>query len=83
MRRKLFKQRKKTSAGKLVTGVLVGGVVGATVGWLTSPGSGEEMRRRLTGEIKSAREKIKTSKENMESHARELAEEVSSTSVGF
>jgi gas vesicle protein len=83
MRRKLFKHHKKSSAGKLVTGILLGGVVGATVGWLTSPGSGEEIRRRLTGDITSAREKIKTSEGNVESQARELAEDVSSTSVGF
>jgi gas vesicle protein len=83
MKRKLFKHHKKSSAGKLVTGILVGGVVGATVGWLTAPGSGEEFRRRLTGEIKSVRERIKTSEGNVESQARELVEDVSSTSVGF
>lgn len=83
MRRKLLKHHKKSSAGKLVTGILVGGVVGATVGWLTTPGAGEEFRRRLTGEIKSAQDRIKSSQGNVESQARELVEDVSSTSVGF
>jgi len=83
MRRKLFKNDKKMSTGKLVTGILVGGVLGATVGWLTAPASGEELRSRLRGNRMSAREKIKTSEGNVESRARELTEEVSNTSVGF
>lgn len=83
MRRKLYKNHKKSSTGKLVTGILVGGVVGATVGWLTAPASGEELRRRLRGDRMSAREKIKTSEGNVESRARELTEEMRNTSVGF
>ena len=83
MRMKFLKNDKKTSAGKLVTGILLGGVVGATVGWLTAPASGEETRRRLRGDIKSATEKIKTSGGNVESQARELAEEVSNPAFGL
>jgi gas vesicle protein len=83
MRRKLFKNHKKMSTGKLVTGILVGGVVGATVGWLTAPASGEELHHRLRGDRMSAREKIKTSEGNVESQARELVEEMSSPSVRF
>lgn len=83
MRRTLLKTDKKTSAGKVVTGILLGGVVGATVGWLTAPASGEETRRRIMGDIKSAREKIKTSEGNVESQARELAEEVSNPAFGL
>lgn len=83
MRRKLLKNYKKMRAGKLVTGILVGGVVGATVGWLTAPGSGEELRHRLRGEGMTTREKIRTSKGSIEDRARELTEEMSNTSVGF
>lgn len=83
MRRKLFKNHKKMSTGKLVTGILVRGVVGATVGWLTAPASGEELRHSLRSDRISAREKIKTSEGNVESQARELVEEMSSTSAGF
>jgi gas vesicle protein len=79
MRRKSQKNFKRAGAGKLITGVLVGGVVGATVGWLTSPASGEEIRRRLRGDVMSAREKAKTAEGNVESQARELAQEVSNT----
>ena len=82
MRKKLFKNHKKMSTGKLVKGLLVGGVVGATVGWLTAP-AGEEPRHRLRGDGMSAREKIKTSEGNIEGRARELTEEMSNTSVGF
>jgi gas vesicle protein len=76
MRRKLLENHKKSSAGKLVTGILLGGVVGATVGWLTAPASGEETRRRLMSDRMSAREKIKTSEGNIESQARELTEAI-------
>ena len=69
----------KRKAGKVVTGLLVGSVVGATVGWLTAPGSGEQMRRRLSGNTMSALEKVKTAEGNIESQARDLAHEVSST----
>ena len=82
MRRKLFKNHKKKSTGKLVTGILVGGVLGATVGWLTAPDSVEELRRRLRGDRTNLYEKIKTSEGNVESRARELTEEMSTTSVG-
>ena len=83
MRSKLFKTEKKTSTGKVITGILLGGVVGATVGWLTAPASGEETRRRLTGDIKSAREKIKTAEPNVESQARDLAEQVNNPALGL
>jgi len=77
MKNRINKRYKRSSAGKMVTGMLIGGVVGATVGWLTAPASGSETRRRLTGELKSHREKIKTSVGNVESRSRELLEEVS------
>lgn len=76
MRNKSRKLDKKAGAGKLVKGLLLGGVVGATVGWLTAPASGEETRRRLAGEMKSAGEKIEAVADNVEGQARELTEEV-------
>lgn len=69
MRRKYFKKYRKRSAGKLVTGVLLGGAVAAAVAWLTSPAAGEGSRHRL-------RDKIKTSEGNVESRAQELAADV-------
>lgn len=77
MRNRNKKRFRKNNARKMVTGMLLGGVVGATVGWLTAPASGTETRRRLTGELKSHREKIKTSVGNVESRSRDLLEEVS------
>jgi len=85
MRRKSRKISKHRT-GKLITGILVGGVVGATVGWLTAPTAGTEMRRRLTGEAMDARgahERAKTATGNVESRARELAEEVRSQGTGL
>jgi len=76
MRRKAHKHHKRSSAGKVITGMLVGSVVGATVGWLTAPASGEETRRRIKGDLMSARDKAKRGMENVESKVRDLAAEV-------
>jgi len=75
------KSHKKASVGKVVTGILVGGAVGATVGWLTAPASGEEIRRRFHGNTMSARERAETAARNIESRARDLAETVSNDNV--
>jgi gas vesicle protein len=77
MRRKSHKNLKKAGAGKIVTGLLVGSVLGATVGWLTAPASGEDLRHRLRVGSVSARERMKTAEGNVESQARELAAQVS------
>ena len=80
MKRIIHKNDKTAGVGKLVTGILVGGVVGATVGWLTAPASGAETLRQLRGkamDARGARERAKTAAGNIESQARELAEEVS------
>ena len=83
MRSKLLEKTKKTRVGKVVTGIVLGGMIGAALGWLTAPASGEETRRRLMGDIKNAREKIEASEENIESQAREIAEEVSNPAIGL
>ena len=77
MRRKSHKNHEKAGNGKVVTGLLLGSVVGATVGWLTAPTSGRETLRRLTGGRMRARERVKTADGNIESQARELAAQVS------
>jgi len=76
MRKKIHKMNSKAGNGKLVTGILVGGLVGATVGWLTAPVAGAEIRRRFRLEERSARDKAKTAAGNVESRVRELAEKV-------
>lgn len=75
MRRKAHANRRKGNAGKVITGMLLGSVVGATVGWLSAPMSGEEMRHRLRREVVGAREKAKSAVGNVESTARELIAE--------
>ena len=47
------KRRKENKAnlGKLVTGVLAGGVIGAALGWLTAPAAGAETRRQLQSRV--------------------------------
>lgn len=65
---------KKQSVGKVFTGMLIGSIVGAAVAWLSAPAFGAELR--LSANRRSLQEKIKTSDGNVESRARELAEEV-------
>lgn len=73
MRRKLYNRHKKTSAGKLVTGLLLGGVVGATVALLRAPSAGEETQR-LQDNVMNARERIKAAEDNVERRVRHLTE---------
>ncbi|HLO17197.1 MAG TPA: YtxH domain-containing protein [Anaerolineales bacterium] len=69
----------KRGVSKVVTGLLLGSVLGATVGWLTAPVSGAEIRRRIQGkamDARTAQERAKTAAGNVETRARELAAEV-------
>lgn len=70
------KNRNRRSAGKVITAAVVGSMIGATVGLLIAPTTGEEMRRRMKSGAVGAREKLKTAAVNVESSVRELAEEV-------
>ena len=83
MRKNSLKLNRKAGSEKLVTGILVGGVVGATLGWLTAPATGAEIRRRLRGEVMSAHDRAKTAAGNLESRVRELAEEVRDKGESF
>jgi gas vesicle protein len=76
MRRKSRKYRAKRDAGKVITGMLLGSVFGATVALLMAPASGEETRRKITGEAAGVKEKMKTAAGNIETKARELVEDV-------
>jgi gas vesicle protein len=76
MRRKFRKNRAKRDAGKVITGLLLGSVFGATVALLMAPASGDETRRRITGEAAGVKEKMKTAAGNIESKARDLVEDV-------
>lgn len=69
------KTPKKAGVGKVVAGVLVGGVVGATLGWLTAPASGEAIGHPFKRDKVPAQEKAKSAKRNLESRFRDLAEE--------
>jgi gas vesicle protein len=55
-------RNRKTSAGKIITAALVGSAVGATVGLLMAPTSGQDLRQRI--------------KQSGENQARRLADQV-------
>jgi gas vesicle protein len=75
--RKRRKNQNKKDAGKIITGLLLGSLFGATVGLLMAPTSGEETRRKITDGAVGVQEKMKTAAGSIESKARELAEDVS------
>jgi len=77
MLRKRRKNQSKRDAGKVITGMLLGSLFGATVGLLMAPTSGEETRRKITDGAVGVQEKLKTAAGNVESRTRELAENVS------
>lgn len=60
--RKFGIRNRKMSAGKIITAALVGSAVGATVGLLMAPASGQELRQQI--------------KQRGESQARKLADQV-------
>jgi gas vesicle protein len=76
MLRKRRKNQSKRDAGKVITGMLLGSLFGATVGLLMAPTSGEETRRKITEGAVGVQEKMKTAAGTVESRARELAENV-------
>lgn len=82
MKKIKMNKRNRRSVGKILTGLLIGSAVGATVGWLTAPASGVEIRRRIMGEAlgpQGAWERAKTARGNVESQARALANEANRT----
>ena len=75
MRRFGFTNR-STSTGKVVTAALVGSVVGAAVGLLMAPTSGQELRRRIKDEVTGTGdpyEKAQTAIRDGGNRARQLA----------
>jgi gas vesicle protein len=69
------KNRKRQSLTKILIGLAVGSLIGATVGMLMSPYSGQEIRRRLAGQVRGVQEKAKTAVGNVGNQARELADQ--------
>lgn len=78
MRRKIRRNRAKRDAGKVMTGLLVGSVFGAAVALLIAPEAAQQLRSKISGGASNLREKIATSRENVESRVRNLAQEAGS-----
>lgn len=83
MRSKIRKNRAKRDASKVMTGLLLGSVFGAAVALLMAPDATDELRRRISGGASNLREKIATSRDNVENRVRDLAREAGNrTSAG-
>ena len=69
---KTRKRAKKVGVGKVITGVAVGSVVGATVGLLLAPASGEETISNIKSRAKGIQEKAVKTVGTIEDKARGL-----------
>ena len=69
---KTRKRTKKVGVGKVITGVAVGSVVGATVGLLLAPASGEETISNIKSRAKGIQKKAEKAVGNIEEKARGL-----------
>jgi len=70
---KTRKRTKKVGVGKVITGVAVGSVVGATVGLLLAPASGEETISNIKSRAKGIQKKAVKAVGNIEDKARGLS----------
>src|SRR6185503_18683429 len=66
------KKAKKAGVGKVITGLAVGSVVGATVGLLLAPASGEETVSNIKSQAKGIQKKAIKAVGNIEDKARGL-----------
>ena len=69
---KARKRTKNVGVGKVITGVAVGSVVGATVGLLLAPASGEETISNIKSRAKGIQKKAVKTVGNIEDKARGL-----------
>src|SRR5918993_2326741 len=70
---KTRKRTKNVGVGKVITGVAVGSVVGATVGLLLAPASGEETISNIKSRAKGIQKKAVKAVGNVEHKARGLS----------
>ena len=64
------------SAGKFLGGFLIGGAVGALVGLLLAPQSGEETREMLGDKAKDIKQKAEGTVKEIQSRADEIVEDL-------
>lgn len=60
------------SIGRVFTGLLIGGLIGAAVGFLMAPVSGEELRRTIREEFEDAQERARSMMEGAQEKGREM-----------
>lgn len=60
------------SAGRVFAGVLIGGLIGAAVGFLMAPMSGDELRRTLREEFDETQERARSMVEDAQEKGRQV-----------
>ena len=65
-----------SSAGKVMTSLVVGSVLGAAVGLLMAPNSGEKTRKKIKSEVRGVQKRAKAAVGNIEDRSREIVDDV-------
>ena len=60
------------SVGRVFASVLIGGLIGAAVGFLMAPVSGEELRRTIREELDDAQKRARAMMEDAQEKGREM-----------
>jgi len=60
------------SAGRVFAGVLIGGLIGAALGFLMAPMSGDELRRTIREEFDEAQERAMSAMEDAQEKGRQM-----------
>lgn len=70
--RYIWNRQNKAGPGKVATGLVLGSIVGATIGLLMAPASGEETRRKIKGKVKGVQMRVKDTAGSIEEQSLEL-----------
>ena len=76
MRTKITENGNHGGIGKIITSLVVGSVLGATVGLLMAPTSGEKTRKKIKGEVRGIQKSAKAAVGNVEDRSREIVDDV-------
>lgn len=62
--------------GKVMASLVIGSVLGATVGLLMAPTSGEKTRKKIKGEVRGVQKRAQAAVGNIEDKGREIVDDV-------
>ena len=79
----VYTENYAANVGRIFTSALIGGLIGAAVGFLMAPVSGEELRRTIREEFEEAQERAKSLVGEAEAKGREMQDKGREVVEGF